>query len=207
MDGYQRTKGLAEQAVLAANGPELATTVLRPSHITGAGDVALLQGLTARGPRAGVRISSVFARGPPRHSVISKTNCAHAHVVAAQALHPASPLAGRPFIVTDGDDTIVCTDYVLDMARARGWRGRVVWVPLELVMAVAWLCDLVVLVLYHLGLVRPQFLLLSRLAILSTGTDVVATDRTFAELTGYEPIQTLAESMEETRAWAVKHPF
>ena len=49
---YPQTKALAEQAVLAANGPDLATVALRPHLIWGPGDPHLIPRLIERA-RAG----------------------------------------------------------------------------------------------------------------------------------------------------------
>jgi nucleoside-diphosphate-sugar epimerase len=96
---YPETKARAEQAVLAANGPALATTALRPHLIWGPGDPHLLPRLIAR-QKAGR-----LARVGDGQNLVALTyidNAASAHLQAADALAPGSPNAGRPYFVTDG---------------------------------------------------------------------------------------------------------
>jgi nucleoside-diphosphate-sugar epimerase len=97
---YPRTKAVAERAVLAANGPDLATVALRPHLIWGPGDNHLVPRILARGRdgrlrrvgRANKLIDSVYI-----------DNAADAHLLAADRLRPGSPVAGRAYFISNGE--------------------------------------------------------------------------------------------------------
>ncbi|MFM7160977.1 MAG: NAD-dependent epimerase/dehydratase family protein, partial [Planctomycetaceae bacterium] len=95
---YPRTKALAEQQVLAANSPQLATVALRPHLVWGPRDGHLIPRLVARA-RAGrlVRVGS----GHNQISVTYVENAAAAHWQAADRLTPTAPHAGRAYFIND----------------------------------------------------------------------------------------------------------
>jgi nucleoside-diphosphate-sugar epimerase len=97
---YPRTKALAEQQILAANGPSLATVALRPHLIWGPGDNHLVPRILERGKAGKLRqignvsklIDSVYI-----------DNAADAHIRAADLLAPSSPIAGKVYFITNGE--------------------------------------------------------------------------------------------------------
>lgn len=97
---YPATKAAAERLVLAADGPDLATTALRPHLVWGPGDNHLVPRIVCRAREGGLlRIS-----GPPR--LVDSTyidNAADAHVLAADRLSPGSPPAGRAYFISNGE--------------------------------------------------------------------------------------------------------
>lgn len=98
---YPRTKALAEELVLAANGRGgLATVALRPHLVFGPGDPHLVPRLLARA-RAGklVRVGD----GTNEVSLTHVENAAVAHVAALDALEPGAPCAGRAYFVAQRD--------------------------------------------------------------------------------------------------------
>jgi nucleoside-diphosphate-sugar epimerase len=97
---YPRTKALAEQAVRAANGPDLATVCLRPHLIWGPGDNHLLPRLFARA-RAG-RLRRIGNRSPLIDSTYID-NAADAHLLAADRLEVGSRVAGKVYFITNGE--------------------------------------------------------------------------------------------------------
>jgi nucleoside-diphosphate-sugar epimerase len=104
---YPRTKAQAERAVLAANGPDLATVSLRPHLIWGPGDNHLIPRLIARA-KAG-RLRQV-GDGSNRVDVTYIDNAAAAHLLAADRLAaetpganaPGSP-AGKAYFISQGE--------------------------------------------------------------------------------------------------------
>ena len=97
-EGPIRTKAIAERAVLAANGPGLATTALRPHLIWGPGDNHLVPRLIER--------SRKLRRFGPSHTKIDATyidNAAAAHLAAADRLAPGAAPAGRAYFVSNGE--------------------------------------------------------------------------------------------------------
>jgi 2-alkyl-3-oxoalkanoate reductase len=96
---YPHTKALAEQAVLAANGSELATAALRPHLIWGPGDPHLIPRLIERA-KAG-RLKRI-GRKPKLVDTIYVENAAVAHLQAADRLVPGSPVAGNAYFLSQG---------------------------------------------------------------------------------------------------------
>ena len=80
---YPHTKALAERAILAANGPELATVALRPHLIWGPGDNHLVPRILQRGRSGRLRR---LGRENKRIDSIYIDNAADAHLLAADRL-------------------------------------------------------------------------------------------------------------------------
>lgn len=95
---YPKTKAIAEQAVLAANGPTLATVALRPHLIWGPRDNHLV-------PRIIARARSLRRIGGANKLVDSTyiDNAALAHVLAGQSLAPGAAHAGRAYFISNGE--------------------------------------------------------------------------------------------------------
>jgi nucleoside-diphosphate-sugar epimerase len=101
---YPASKAAAERLVLAANGPNLATTSLRPHLIWGPGDPHLLPRLLKRN---GQRRLKMIGEGTNRVGITYVDNAAAAHVQAADALRPGSANAGRAYFVTDPEPVLI----------------------------------------------------------------------------------------------------
>lgn len=99
---YPRTKAAAEQLVLAANGPELATVSLRPHLIWGPGDPHIVPRILERA-RAG-RLRRIGSE-PKLVDTIYIDNAANAHVQAADRLAVGSPIAGKAYYLSQGEPT------------------------------------------------------------------------------------------------------
>lgn len=97
---YPRTKAEAECLALAADGPDLSVTVLRPHLIWGPGDRHLVPRILARA-RAG-KLRRV-GDGTNRVDWIYVDNAADAHLAAADRLVPGAPPAGRAYFLSNGD--------------------------------------------------------------------------------------------------------
>ncbi len=96
---YPKTKAMAEQMVLAANSPRLASVALRPHLIWGPGDNHLVPRILAKA-RAG-RLRRIGAR-PNLVDSVYVDNAARAHLQAADCLEPGSPTAGRAYFISNG---------------------------------------------------------------------------------------------------------
>ena len=96
---YPATKARAEQLVLAANSPELATVALRPHLIWGPGDNHLVPRIVAKG-RAG-RLRRIGSR-PNLVDTVYVDNAARGHLQAAECLAPGSPPAGKAYFISNG---------------------------------------------------------------------------------------------------------
>jgi nucleoside-diphosphate-sugar epimerase len=97
---YPETKAKAEQAVLAANGPDLATVSLRPHLIWGPGDPHLIPRVIARAKAGKLRR---VGRDPVKVDITYVDNAAAAHVLAADKLAPGAPPAGKAYFLSNGE--------------------------------------------------------------------------------------------------------
>lgn len=97
---YPATKAVAEQRVLAANGPDLATVALRPHLIWGPRDNHLVPRLLER-QRAG-RLKLVGS-GDKLVDTVYVDNAADAHLQACNRLEPGAACAGRVYFISQGE--------------------------------------------------------------------------------------------------------
>ena len=95
---YSRTKAMAEQMVLSANGAVVATVALRPHLIWGPGDTNLLPRLVAQQKKL-KRIGDFNKRVDTTYI----DDAAEAHYLAAARLGPKSPIAGKAYFISQGD--------------------------------------------------------------------------------------------------------
>jgi len=97
---YSESKGKAELVALAANGPSLAVTAIRPHAIWGPGDTQLIGRIVERA-HAGRLF--VVGGGAALIDTTYVDNAADALVAAAENLTPTSDLAGRAFVISNGE--------------------------------------------------------------------------------------------------------
>lgn len=113
---YPATKLIAEQEVLAANGPVLATVALRPRLIWGPGDTQLLPRLAERAKAGRLRF---VGGGHNRMDTTYIGNAADAHIAAFKALRPGAACAGKAYFISNGEPREV-RRIVNDMLQAAG---------------------------------------------------------------------------------------
>jgi 2-alkyl-3-oxoalkanoate reductase len=98
---YQHTKALAEQHVLDANGRQaLSTCALRPHLIWGPRDSHLIPRLLQRARSGQLR---QVGDGKNLVDMIYVENAAAAHLLAADALTPGSPVCGRAYFISQSE--------------------------------------------------------------------------------------------------------
>jgi len=97
---YPESKAVAEKAVLAANGPDLATVALRPHLIFGPGDPHLIPRVIAAAKAGKLRR---IGKRPVKVDVTYVDNAADAHLNAADVLDVGSPPAGKAYFVSNGE--------------------------------------------------------------------------------------------------------
>lgn len=105
---YPHSKAIAEQEVLRASDDELLTCALRPHLIWGPDDPHLIPRLLERA-RQGQLI-----RVGDGENLIDTTyvdNGADAHLLAADALEPGSPVCGQAYFLSDGDP-VGCWEWI-----------------------------------------------------------------------------------------------
>lgn len=116
---YAATKAVAERAVLAAAGPDLATVALRPHLIWGPGDTQLGPRIVERARRGRLRFVG------DGNNLIDSTyidNAVAAHLLAADRLEPDAVMAGRAYFVSQGDPRPL-RELVLGILAAAGIDG------------------------------------------------------------------------------------
>jgi nucleoside-diphosphate-sugar epimerase len=96
---YPKTKALAEQCVLGANSPELATVALRPHLIWGPGDNHLVPRIVAKA-RAG-KLRRIGRRDCLVDTVFVD-NAARAHLLAADHLATDRGISGKAYFISNG---------------------------------------------------------------------------------------------------------
>ncbi len=130
---YPKTKALAEQMILAANGPELATISLRPHLVWGPGDNNLFPRIVARGARG--RLVRIRGRDPVIDPIYID-NAVDGHLRAASRLEPGADLAGRVYFVSQGE-TIRLWDMIDSFLKVAGLPPVTRTVPRALALAAA----------------------------------------------------------------------
>lgn len=113
---YPRTKALAEQEVLAANSPALATVALRPHLIWGPGDTQLTARVLQRARAGRLRL---VGGGLKLIDSVYIDNAVHAHLLALDQLSPGAVCAGKAYFVTQGEP-IAQKDLINGMLSAAG---------------------------------------------------------------------------------------
>lgn len=97
---YPRTKRIAEEEVLTAAGPDLATVALRPHLIWGPGDNHLVPRIVEKGRAGQLRR---IGREEKLIDSIYIHDAVRAHLLAADHLEPGSQLSGKAYFVSQGE--------------------------------------------------------------------------------------------------------
>jgi 2-alkyl-3-oxoalkanoate reductase len=114
---YPRSKALAEQSVLEANGLQgTLTCALRPHLIWGPRDQHLIPRLLDRASQGKLRR---VGEGKNLIDTIYVENAAKAHLQAADRLTPGSPVAGRAYFLSQGSP-VNCWDWINEILALAG---------------------------------------------------------------------------------------
>jgi nucleoside-diphosphate-sugar epimerase len=190
-DHYSRTKIAAEQLMIAANGPDLATCALRPAGMYGPRDRYHLGNIVDMARRGKyVRAGS----GKARFTHVYSENAAHLHVLAAERLFPGSPVAGQIYFVGDHYPATNLFDFMEPYLEALGLPVPRRSIPYPVAYAAACVAELV----------TPRSNL-TRFAVAQTCVDhTYRHDKAERDL-GYEPIVSHEEAFRRTLAyWQAK---
>jgi 3beta-hydroxy-Delta5-steroid dehydrogenase / steroid Delta-isomerase len=187
---YTETKIQAEQAVLAANNSHgLLTCALRPDGIWGTGGSIMLDTLLEQ-LQAGNMVARIGGQGG-QHDHVHVDNLVHAHLLAAEALSPESPVAGRAYFISDGEPAAMF-DFVKPFFEGLGYQVPKANIPARpvylLMKAWEWLH-------FKFGIAEPLFTPheLNKLTI----SHVVSSDAATRDF-GYQPIKSVADGMTES---------
>jgi len=96
---YAHSKALAEERVLAANGPDLKTVALRPHLIWGPGDTNLIPRLVERGRKG---LLKQVGDGQNLVDIAYIDNVVEAHLLAAKNLANNASAAGKAYFISQG---------------------------------------------------------------------------------------------------------
>ncbi len=187
---YTETKILAEQSVLAASGQDgLLSCALRPDGIWGPGGSIMLDQLSEQ-LALGTMVARIGGDGA-LHDHVHVDNLVHAHLLAAAALAPDSPVNGKAYFISDGAPERMF-DFVRPFFEGLGHQvptANIPAAPIRTMMrAWQWLH-------FKLGIAEPLFSPheLNKLTI-SHVINSEAAKRDF----GYQPIKSVAEGMTES---------
>ena len=134
---YAETKKRAEQAVLAANGADLATVALRPRLIWGPGDQQILPRLVERARQGRLRI---VGGGDNLVDTTYIDNAAQAHFDAFGHLAAGAPCAGRAYFISNGEP-MPMRDLLNRLLRAAGAPGVRKSLPFGAAYAIGAACE------------------------------------------------------------------
>lgn len=188
---YPKTKALAEQMILVANGPELATVSLRPHLVWGPGDNNLFPRIVARAAKGRlVRIG----RHDPLIDPIYIDNAVEAHLLAADRLEPGSPTAGRVYFVSQGE-TIRLWDMINAFLKVAGLPPVTRSIPRPAAFAAAGALE----ILYKLARCEGEPPLTRFLVRQLTNSHWFSSAAALRDF-GYKPTVTIAQGMERLAA-------
>jgi sterol-4alpha-carboxylate 3-dehydrogenase (decarboxylating) len=186
-DPYCRTKILAEQLVLSANGPELATCALRPVGMYGPRDRYHLGNVIRMAQRGRfVRLGD----GSARFSHVYSENAAFAHLLAAERLRPGSPVAGQAYFIADHYPAMNLFDFMEPFLLALGLSLPRRRIPYPAAMVLAAIAEALA--------PHSSF---SRFAVIQTCVNHTFVDGKAARDLGYWPIISKEEAFRRTVAW------
>src|SRR6185295_5247787 len=129
---YAHTKALAEQLVLEASGQHhLLACALRPHLIWGPGDQHLIPRLLDRARKGQLRQVGI---GRNLIDAAYVENAAAAHLLAADALQPGSPVCGKAYFITNGEP-VNCWQWINEILALAGLAPITRGVPLPVAYA------------------------------------------------------------------------
>jgi nucleoside-diphosphate-sugar epimerase len=129
---YPHTKAISEKMVLEANGQHhLLTCALRPHLIWGPRDQHLIPRLLDRARKGRLR---QVGDGKNLIDAVYVENAAAAHLLAADALRPDSPVCGKPYFITNGQP-VNCWQWINDILQLAGLPKIIRKIPLALAYA------------------------------------------------------------------------
>jgi nucleoside-diphosphate-sugar epimerase len=194
---YPATKALAEQAVLAANRPQLATVALRPHLVWGPGDTSMLPRVLAKARAKRVRMIGA----PQKIDTLYIDNAVDAHLAALERLAPGSALAGRAYFVTQGEP-LDGPSFINDLLAAAGLPAVNKTVSITTARTIATLIEW----LWTILRIRTEPPL-TRFVVSQLSTahwyDISAAKRDL----GYTPRVSYADGMQRLRTWLREHPL
>ena len=190
---YPRSKALAEQMILKANGlGGLLTCALRPHLIWGPGDQHLIPRVLDRARKGQLR---QVGDGKNLIDAIYVENAAAAHLLASDRLLPDSPICGKTYFISN-DQPVNCWQWINEILKLAGLS------PIErrISFRSAYAAGAVLEGLWTL-LGRSDEPRMTRFLAAQLGTSHYFNISAARRDLGYEPKVSMAEGMERLRAW------
>lgn len=198
---YCKSKVVSEQRVMAANGPELKATILRPCDIYGPTDPYHMNALIGMA-KTGFYVKIGSGNAKTQHIFVG--NMAYAHVLAlAELMKGNEKIPGQAYLITDSESANFF-DFFTDIVAKAGYRirpknARIPWVIAYPMGAVSEFIAFLVrpFVRYNPGL--------SRFAVNYTCTDYTFKSDRAKEHFGFKPKYSEEEAVEMTAAFYRKN--
>ena len=194
---YARTKARAEELVLAANGPDLATCAIRPCGMYGEADpyhVANVLRIMKEG-------SLPFrpGNGSARFEHVYVGNVAHAHLLALRKiLDPASSIGGEAWFLTDDTPAVNFFDFMDPILDALGHPLPTRRMPYPVMLGVGALVEAAAFLCRPFVRIQPTVTRSSVRFVCHTHTFDGGKAR---RQLGYQPLYGEAEALQRTIDW------
>ena len=191
---YCESKCMAEKLVLAENGDQIKTMVLRPSDVWGEGDPFHIPPLINMA-RNGFYVHIGDATARNQHVYVR--NMAWAHVLAVQALIERNErVEGQAYFITDGAGANFFTffDEIVELSGYKIW-PRSFWLPKGLMYFLGSMAEYAAMLIRPFKYFVPK---LSRFAVMYTTTSFTFTADKAKRDFGYYPKYSHEEAMENT---------
>ena len=186
-DAYSKSKIVAEKMVLAANGPRLATCVIRPVGMYGPRDKYHLGNIIGMARKG---MSLRLGNGSAKFSHVYSENAARAHVLAAERLEPGAVIAGKCYFVCDHYPAENLFDFMAPFLRELGLPVPKRSIPYWLAYAMGTAAELI----------APHSNL-NRFSVIQTCVDHTFVDRAARRDLGYEPIVSREGAFRRSVEW------
>ena len=196
---YPATKRVAEEHVLAANSPQLATVALRPRLIWGPGDNQLLPRLIDRATKGRLRF---VGEGLNKIDTTFIDNAVQAHLDAFDALHGKADArcAGKAYFISNGEPKAV-REIINSLLRAAGAPMVDKVIPFRAAYALGATLEVVYSTLRLQGEPMMTRFLAEQLST-THFYDISAARRDF----GYQPKVSMIEGMKMLSEWWQSQP-
>jgi nucleoside-diphosphate-sugar epimerase len=192
---YPHTKALAEKMVLESNGQHhLLTCALRPHLIWGPRDQHLIPRLLDRARKGQLRR---IGNGQNLIDAVYVENAAAAHLLAADALQPGSPVCGQSYFITNGEP-VNCWQWINEILIAAGLSPVKRSIPLPVAYAAGAALETLWKVLGRTDEPRMTRFLAAQLGT-SHYFNIAAARRDF----GYQPRISMAAGMKKLVEWLI----
>jgi len=194
---YCKSKTLAEQLIIAANGEKMKTCILRPADIYGEGDPYHIDPLIDMA-KSGFYVRLGNGRAKCQHVYVG--NMAHAHVLVADALlKNNTSVEGNAYFITDSqpinfftffDQVVLNAGYTIS--------PKNVWIPKGPAFIIASFAEFGAWLLRPIKKVDLKF---SRFAVSYTCNDFTFTAEKAKRDFGFTPKYSSEEAMERTASY------